>query len=138
VQRPPSYSLQLSEVSITITVVITTVDATFARMKRSHYSYRGHRISETRPAKRRGAPFEERDLKRDPDFDLRRNDLARYMNRAGSPLHGIVTRAEGLGHDVELMVVVIGGLGQLRSDIEFLVLIESQLCCVRGLELFRE
>jgi hypothetical protein len=37
-----------------------------------------------------------------------------------------------------LMVAVLGGLGQLRSDIEFLVVIESQACCVRGLELFRE
>jgi hypothetical protein len=36
------------------------------------------------------------------------------------------------------MVVVLGGLGQLRSNIEFLVLIEPQACCVRGLELFRE
>jgi hypothetical protein len=36
------------------------------------------------------------------------------------------------------MVVVLGGLGQLRSDIEFLVLIESQARCVCGLELLRE
>jgi hypothetical protein len=34
----------------------------------------------------------------------------------------IVARVENLRHDVELMVVVLSGLGQLRSDIEFLVL----------------
>jgi hypothetical protein len=50
----------------------------------------------------------------------------------------IVARVENLRHDVELMVVVLRGLGQLRSDIELLVLIESQACCVRGLELFRD
>jgi hypothetical protein len=36
------------------------------------------------------------------------------------------------------MVVVLSGLGQLGSDVEILVRIESQACCVRGLELFRE
>jgi hypothetical protein len=36
------------------------------------------------------------------------------------------------------MVVVLGGLGQLRSDIEFPVLIESQASCRRGLQLLRE
>jgi hypothetical protein len=36
------------------------------------------------------------------------------------------------------MVVVLGGLGQLRSYIEFLVHMESQACCMRGLELLRE
>jgi hypothetical protein len=50
----------------------------------------------------------------------------------------IVARVENLRHDLELMVFVLSGLGQLRSDIEFLVLIESQACCVRGLEIFRE
>jgi hypothetical protein len=49
-----------------------------------------------------------------------------------------VARVENLLHDVELMVVVLGGLGQLRSDVEFLVRIESQASCVRGFELFRE
>jgi hypothetical protein len=34
----------------------------------------------------------------------------------------IVARVENLRHDVDLMVVVLGGLGQLRSDIEILVL----------------
>jgi hypothetical protein len=33
----------------------------------------------------------------------------------------IVTRAEYLRHDVQLMVVVLGGLGQLRCDVEFLI-----------------
>jgi hypothetical protein len=28
-------------------------------------------------------------FQRDPDFDLRRNDLTRYINRAGCPLHSI-------------------------------------------------
>jgi hypothetical protein len=36
------------------------------------------------------------------------------------------------------MVVVLGSLGQLRSDVEFFILLESQACCVRGLEIFRE
>jgi hypothetical protein len=35
------------------------------------------------------------------------------------------------------MVVVLSGLDQLRKFIEFLVLIESQACRVRGLELVR-
>jgi hypothetical protein len=47
----------------------------------------------------------------------------------------IVTCVEYLRHDIELMVVVLSGLGQLRSVIEFLVLVESQACCERGLEL---
>jgi hypothetical protein len=34
----------------------------------------------------------------------------------------IEARVENLRHYVELMVVVLGGLGQLRTDIEFLVL----------------
>jgi UTP:GlnB (protein PII) uridylyltransferase len=50
----------------------------------------------------------------------------------------ILARVENLQHDVELMVVVLGGLGQLCSDIEFLVLIESQACCEREFENFRE
>jgi hypothetical protein len=50
----------------------------------------------------------------------------------------IVARVEYLRHYVELMVVVLGGLGQLRSDIEFLFHIESQACYMRGLELLRE
>jgi hypothetical protein len=36
------------------------------------------------------------------------------------------------------MIVVRGGLGQFRRDVEFLILIESQACCVRGLELLSE
>jgi hypothetical protein len=36
----------------------------------------------------------------------------------------IVARVEYLRDDVEMMVVVLSGLGQLLSDIEFLVLIE--------------
>jgi hypothetical protein len=50
----------------------------------------------------------------------------------------IVARAECLQHDVELMVVMHGGLSQLRSDLEFLILVESQVYCVRGLKLLRE
>jgi hypothetical protein len=50
----------------------------------------------------------------------------------------IEARAENFRHYVELMIVVLSGLGQLRSDVEILVLIESQACCVRGPELFRE
>jgi hypothetical protein len=38
----------------------------------------------------------------------------------------IVARAEYFQHDVQLMVVMLGGLGQLRSDVEFLILIELQ------------
>jgi hypothetical protein len=36
------------------------------------------------------------------------------------------------------MVVMLVGLGHLRSDVGFLVLIESQARCVRGLKLLRE
>jgi hypothetical protein len=50
----------------------------------------------------------------------------------------IVARVEYLRHDVELMDVVLSVLFQLRSDVEFLVLIESQACRVLGLELLRE
>jgi hypothetical protein len=50
----------------------------------------------------------------------------------------IVARVEYLRRDVELMFVVLSGLGQLRIDIEFFVLIESQPCRVLGLELLRE
>jgi hypothetical protein len=50
----------------------------------------------------------------------------------------IVARVENHRHDVELMVAVLGGLAKLRSDIELLVLIESQACCVRGFDLIRE
>jgi hypothetical protein len=50
----------------------------------------------------------------------------------------IVARVENLRHYVQLMVVVLGGLGQLRSDIEFLVVIESKACCMCSLELLRE
>jgi hypothetical protein len=50
----------------------------------------------------------------------------------------IGTRAEYLRNDVQLMVVMLGGLGQLRCDVEFLVLIESQACCVGDLQLPRE
>jgi hypothetical protein len=46
----------------------------------------------------------------------------------------IVARAEYLRHDVQLMVVMLGGPGQLRCDVEFLILIESQACCVRGFQ----
>jgi hypothetical protein len=64
-------------------------------------------------------------------------------NRATRPttrehLLFIVARVEYLRHDAGLMVVVLSGLGQLRSDVEFLVLIESQTLCMRGLELFHE
>jgi hypothetical protein len=37
----------------------------------------------------------------------------------------IVACVEYLRQDVELMIVVLGGLGQLRSDIEFLFLKKS-------------
>jgi hypothetical protein len=50
----------------------------------------------------------------------------------------IVARVEYPRHYVELMVVMLGDLGQIRSDIEFLVVIESQACCMCGLELLRE
>jgi hypothetical protein len=50
----------------------------------------------------------------------------------------IVARAEYHRHDIQLVGVMLGVLGQLRSDIEFLVLIESQACRVHGLELLRE
>jgi hypothetical protein len=50
----------------------------------------------------------------------------------------IVARAKYLRNDVQRMVVVLGGLGKLRSDIEFLILIESQACCVLGLQFLRE
>jgi hypothetical protein len=50
----------------------------------------------------------------------------------------IIARVNNLRHDVELMIGVLSGLGHLRSDIKFLVLIESQACCMRGLQLFRE
>jgi hypothetical protein len=50
----------------------------------------------------------------------------------------IVARAKYLRHDVQLMGVILGGLGQLRCDVEFLILVESQTCCVRGLQLLRE
>jgi hypothetical protein len=36
------------------------------------------------------------------------------------------------------MVVMLGDLSKLRSDVEFLILIELQACCVRGLQLLRE
>jgi hypothetical protein len=35
-------------------------------------------------------------------------------------------------------VVVLGVIGQLRSDVEFLILIKSQERCMRGLVLLRE
>jgi hypothetical protein len=50
----------------------------------------------------------------------------------------IVVRVEYLRHNVQLLVVMIGGEGQLRSDVELLVLIESQARWVQGLELLRE
>jgi hypothetical protein len=50
----------------------------------------------------------------------------------------IVACVEYLIHDAQVMVVVLGGLGQLRSDIGFLVLIESQVCCVCGFQQLRE
>jgi hypothetical protein len=39
---------------------------------------------------------------------------------------------------VQLVVVALGGLGQLRCDVEFIFLIELQARCVHGFELFRE
>jgi hypothetical protein len=50
----------------------------------------------------------------------------------------IVARAEYLRHDVQLMVVMLGGLGQLRCDIEFLILMQSQACCMRGIQLLHK
>jgi hypothetical protein len=50
----------------------------------------------------------------------------------------IIARVEYLRHDVELMFFVLSRLSQLRSDIYFLVLVESQACCVPGLEIFRK
>jgi hypothetical protein len=50
----------------------------------------------------------------------------------------IVKRAEYLRHDEQLIVVVLDGLGQLRCDDEFLILVESQACCMSGLQLLRE
>jgi hypothetical protein len=50
----------------------------------------------------------------------------------------IEERAEYLGHDVMLMVVMLRGLGQLRCDVEFLIMIESQAWFVRDLQLLRE
>jgi hypothetical protein len=44
---------------------------------------------------------------------------------------------EYLRHKKQLVVVVLGGLGQICSDIEFLVLIELQARFLRGLELLR-
>jgi hypothetical protein len=36
------------------------------------------------------------------------------------------------------MIVRLGGLRQLRSDIEFLIMIELQACCVSGLQVLHE
>jgi hypothetical protein len=41
-------------------------------------------------------------------------------------------------HNVQLIVVVLGDLGQFRCDVESLILNESQARHVRGLELLRE
>jgi hypothetical protein len=45
----------------------------------------------------------------------------------------IVARVEYLRHNVQLLIIVLG-----RSDVEFLILIESQACCLQGLQLLRE
>jgi hypothetical protein len=66
----------------------------------------------------------------------RRNRATRPTTRETSPVHCNARQVSR--HDVELVVAVLSGLGQLRSDIEFLVLIESQAFYVRGLELLRE
>jgi hypothetical protein len=50
----------------------------------------------------------------------------------------IVTCAEYLRYDSQLMVVVLGALGQLLCDVEFLILIKSQARFVRSLDLLRE
>jgi hypothetical protein len=50
----------------------------------------------------------------------------------------IVSRVEYLRHNVQLVVVVLGGLGQLRCDVEFLILIESQARYMLGLKVLRE
>jgi hypothetical protein len=43
-------------------VILSSVDVAFTWVKRSQYSWRGHRISETGLAKRQGAPFEKIDI----------------------------------------------------------------------------
>jgi hypothetical protein len=50
----------------------------------------------------------------------------------------IVARVDFLLNNIQLVIVVLGGLGQHRNDVEFLVLIESQARCVRDLQLLRE
>jgi hypothetical protein len=45
----------------------------------------------------------------------------------------IVASAEYLQHDGQLMVITLGGLGQLRSDVGFLIPTESKSRCVRSL-----
>jgi hypothetical protein len=50
----------------------------------------------------------------------------------------IVARVEYSRDGVQLTVVALGELSLLRCDVEFLILIESQTRCMRGLELFCE
>jgi hypothetical protein len=50
----------------------------------------------------------------------------------------VVARVEYLRHDVQLIVDMFGGLEQLDCDVEFLILIESQVSCVCGLQVLRE
>jgi hypothetical protein len=50
----------------------------------------------------------------------------------------IVARTEYIRHDLQLMVVELGGLGQLRSNFEFLILRESEARCMCGIKLLRE
>jgi hypothetical protein len=61
-----------------------------------------------------------------------------YATKNSRHLLFIVTRAEYCRHDVQLMVVMLSGLGQFCCDVEFLILIESQACCARGIQHFRE
>jgi hypothetical protein len=49
-----------------------------------------------------------------------------------------VARVECRRHNIQLVVVVLGGLGQLRCDVGFLVLIKSQARCVCILKVLRE
>jgi hypothetical protein len=49
-----------------------------------------------------------------------------------------VERVKYLRQNVQLVVIVLGCVGQFHSNVEFLVLIESQARCERSLELLRE
>jgi hypothetical protein len=65
----------------------SSVGATFTWMIRSHYSSLGHRMSVPGLRRIRGHPLRSVIFQRDPDLDLRRSVLTRYMKRAGRPLH---------------------------------------------------